>query len=70
MKNNVGSMDKIIRFIVALVAIWAGYSLVANPWNYVLYVVAALLVITAFVSTCPLWLITGVSTIKSTKEGD
>ena len=70
MKKNVGSIDKVIRFIVALVAIWAGYSLVPNPWNYVLYGVAAIMVITAFTSTCPIWLATGINTIKSTKKSD
>ncbi len=70
MKKNVGSIDKIIRFIVALVAIWAGYSLVSSPWNYVLYIVAIIMVITAFISTCPIWLITGINTIKSSKKGD
>ena len=70
MKKNVGSIDRIIRFIVALVAIWAGYSLVSNPWNYVLYIVAIIMVVTAFISTCPIWLITGINTIKSTKKRD
>jgi len=70
MKKNVGNIDKIIRFIVALVAIWAGYSLVSSPWNYVLYIVAIIMVITAFISTCPIWLITGINTIKSSKKGD
>lgn len=70
MKKNVGSIDKVIRFIVALVAIWAGYDLVSSPWNYVLYAVAAIMVVTAFTSTCPIWMATGINTIKSTKKGD
>jgi len=68
MKKNVGSIDKIVRFIIAAVAIWAAYThQVASPWDYVLYAVAAIMVLTAFASTCPIWLVTGMNTIKSKK---
>jgi len=66
MKKNVGSIDKIVRFIVAAIAIWAAYTQqVASPWDYVLYGVAGLMVVTALVGTCPLWLVTGIKTLKS-----
>ncbi len=66
MKKNVGSIDKVVRFIVAAVAIWAAYThQVASPWDYVLYAVAGLMVVTALASTCPLWLVTGIRTLKS-----
>ena len=66
MKKNVGSIDKVVRFIVAAVAIWAAYThQVASPWDYVLYGVAVLMVVTALASTCPLWLVTGIKTLKS-----
>lgn len=66
MKKNVGNTDKLIRFIIALAAIWAAYTgLVENPWTYVLYAVAAIMVLTALTSTCPIWLVTGINTIKS-----
>ena len=46
MKSNVGSTDKIIRIIVAIIALYAAYTgMVASPWNYVLYVVAGIMVI-------------------------
>ena len=70
MKKNVGNIDKIVRFIVAAVAIWAAYThQVASPWDYVLYVVAAIMVITAVASTCPLWIIFGVDTLKAKLKG-
>jgi len=68
MKKNIGSIDKIIRFIVGAIVIWVAYTQVTSPWNYVLYGVAALAVITAFAGTCPTWLIFGVNTIKSKKK--
>ncbi|WP_157972942.1 YgaP family membrane protein [Aureibaculum luteum] len=66
MKKNVGSIDKIIRLIIAVVAIWAAYThQVASPWDYVLYAVAVIMILTALTSTCPIWLMTGISTLKS-----
>jgi len=66
MKKNVGSVDKIVRFIIAAVAIWAAYThQVESPWNYVLYAVAAIMILTAFVGTCPIWLATGMNTLKA-----
>ncbi len=66
MKKNVGSIDKIVRFLIAAVAIWAAYThQVASPWDYVLYAVAAIMILTALVGTCPIWLATGMNTLKS-----
>ncbi|QCX37043.1 DUF2892 domain-containing protein [Aureibaculum algae] len=65
MKKNVGSIDKIIRLIIAVVAIWAAYThQVASPWDYVLYAVAVIMILTALTSTCPIWLMTGINSIK------
>jgi len=70
MKKNVGSIDKIVRVLIAAVAIWAAYTQqVASPWDYVLYVVAAIMLITALMSTCPLWLVFGVNSIKAKLKG-
>jgi len=66
MKKNVGSIDKVVRFLIAAVAIWAAYThQVASPWDYVLYAVAAIMILTALVGTCPIWLATGMNTLKS-----
>lgn len=66
MKKNVGNIDKIVRLIAAAVAIWAAYThQVASPWDYVLYVVAAIMLITAVASTCPLWIIFRLDTLKA-----
>ncbi|MCK4561505.1 MAG: DUF2892 domain-containing protein [Flavobacteriaceae bacterium] len=65
MKKNVGSIDKIIRLLIAVVAIYAAYTgMVASPWNYVLYAVGAIMVGTSFMGSCPLFSIFGINTCK------
>ena len=65
MKNNVGSIDKIIRIIIAIVAFYFAYTgKVENPWNYMLYAVSAIMVLTAILGTCPLFTIFGINTCK------
>jgi len=65
MKKNVGSIDKIIRIIIALVAFYFTYNgEVASPWNYVLYVVGTMMLLTALMGTCPIFSLLGMSTNK------
>jgi len=65
MKKNVGSIDKIIRLIIAIVAVYASYTgMVASPWNYVLYAVAVIMLVTALSGSCPIFSIFGVSSSK------
>jgi len=66
MKKNVGSVDKIIRLIIAIVAIYVSYQgLVESPWNYVLYAIAGIMILTGLVGTCPIFSVLG---IKSNKK--
>ena len=65
MKKNIGSIDKVIRVIVAAIAIWVAYTgQVESPWDYVLYAVAGIMVITALASTCPIWMVCKINTSK------
>lgn len=69
MIKNVGSVDKVIRYIIAIVAIYIAYKgLVASPWDYVLYAVAAIMVLTALLSWCPIFLIFGLNSCKVKKQ--
>lgn len=61
MKSNVGNTDKIIRIIIGLGVIGAGFYY--NNWLGLLGFVPLL---TAFISFCPLYAIFGMSTKKST----
>jgi hypothetical protein len=65
MKKTVGSTDKIIRYIIAIVAIYVAYSgMVIAPWSYVLYAVAAIMILTGLTGFCPLYSIFGLNTCK------
>ena len=63
MKKNVGSTDRIIRVIIAIVAVWAAYTgKITSPWDNVLYVVGAIMAVTALFACCPLYNILGLKT--------
>lgn len=65
MKKTVGSSDKIIRYIIAIVAIYVAYSgMVMAPWSYVLYAVAAIMIITGLTGYCGLYSLFGINTHK------
>ncbi len=60
MKKTVGSTDKIVRTIIAVVAVVvAGFS---SVWGIVLVIVAAIMVVTASSGYCPIYSATGIST--------
>jgi len=59
MKKNVGTTDKIIRVVVALIIAVLGY--LYSPW---LYILTAILLITAATSYCGLYQLLGIKTTK------
>jgi hypothetical protein len=68
MKANMGSTDRIIRAIIAIV-IAALYftNVITGLLGIVLLVLAAIFLLTSFISFCPLYLPFGISTGKKTK---
>jgi hypothetical protein len=69
MKKNVGSIDKIIRLLLAaFFIILFVLNLVSGIFGYILLVLAVILILTSLFSFCPIWMIFGVKTCK-TKEG-
>jgi hypothetical protein len=68
MKANMGSTDRIIRAIIAIV-IAALYftNVITGLLGIVLLVLAAIFLLTSFISFCPLYLPFGISTRKKTK---
>ena len=65
MKKNMGSTDKIISLVFAI--IFAGLYLsgiVTGVFGYVLIALAAVFVLTSLVSFCPLYLPFGINTCK------
>jgi hypothetical protein len=59
MEKNVGSIDKVIRIILAVIIGALGYYY-QTWWG----LVALVPLVTAFIGVCPAWSIFGVSTCK------
>ena len=65
MKKNVGTIDKVIRIVVALLVVVLYFThVITGILAIVLLALAAVLVITALLSFCPIWTIFGLSTTK------
>ncbi len=56
MKQNMGKTDRIIRAVVGLLAIIASFLVSTLAWQIVLWVVAAIMLITASLGICLLYL--------------
>ncbi len=68
MKKNMGSIDKIIRIIiaVAIVALFLTH-VISGTLGIILLVLASIFVLTSFISFCPMYLPFGISTRKKEK---
>ena len=66
MKKNVGSIDKIVRIIIAVIAgYFAKTGVFEASWmQYALYAVSAIMILTAVVGTCPIYSVLGMKTNK------
>ena len=59
MKKNIGKIDKAARVILSLVFIYLGYMY--SAW---LYIIAAILILTAALGWCGIYRILGIKTCK------
>ncbi|MBY6129586.1 DUF2892 domain-containing protein [Qipengyuania aquimaris] len=65
MTKNMGSLDKTVRLIAAVVLIaLAATGTISGVFAIAAYVVAAIFVVTSFVSVCPAYLPFGINTRK------
>ncbi|MCH6232829.1 YgaP family membrane protein [Cognataquiflexum rubidum] len=68
MKKNMGTTDRIIRTIIALIAAYLYFGgIVTGTLGIVLVVVAAVFLLTSLVSFCPLYSIVGLNTCSVKK---
>ena len=68
MKKNMGSADRLIRTIIALIIVVLFLmNYLPGTLGIVLMVIAAILVLTSLVSFCPLYAIFGFSTAPKKK---
>jgi hypothetical protein len=66
LETNQAPIDRIIRIVLGIALAGVGIAgLVAAPWLYVVWVVAAIALVTGIVGFCPLYALLHVST-KST----
>ncbi len=71
MKSNIGSIDKIIRILIAAIILVLYFTnIISGTVAIVLFIVAAILLITAFINFCPIWHFLGISTKKSSINSD
>ncbi|KQC30373.1 YgaP family membrane protein [Flagellimonas eckloniae] len=68
MKKNMGNIDRIIRFVVAvIVAVLFYQNVISGTLGYVLLALAGVFLVTSFVSFCPLYTLVGLNTCKVKK---
>ena len=63
MQHNTGNADRIVRVLLAI-AFTAGGILAGGTLGIVLFVMAAVMLVTAAVGFCPLYRLVGVDTCK------
>jgi hypothetical protein len=65
MKKNMGTIDKAIRILVAMVVVVLYFThIIAGTLAIILLLLAGIFVVTSFLSFCPLYLPFGLSTKK------
>ncbi len=68
MKANMGSTDKVIRILAAiLIGVLYFTQLISGTTAIILLILAGIFIITSFISFCPLYLPFGISTKPKAK---
>jgi hypothetical protein len=69
MKKNMGTIDKVIRILIALVIIVLyATNVITGTLGIILLIVTALFILTSFLGFCPGYLLFGLSTNKKEVE--
>jgi hypothetical protein len=65
MKKNVGTIDKTIRILIAVVMVILYFThVISGVAGIILLALSAVLVVTSLLSFCPIWQAFGLSTTK------
>ncbi|MFC1619264.1 DUF2892 domain-containing protein [Candidatus Neomarinimicrobiota bacterium] len=71
MKINMGSVDRIIRVILAVVfGVLILLGIVKGVLAWILGILGVIFLVTSLLSRCPLYLPLGISTMKKTTGGE
>lgn len=66
MTKNMGSTDRIIRTIIAIVALYLYFSgIVTGVFGILLIIISAIFLLTSLVSFCPLYTLFGIKSCKA-----
>lgn len=69
MKINMGTLDRILRFAIALsIPVLFYLDVITGNWATVLLVLAAVFLITSFIGSCPLYIPFSINTRKKRKQ--
>lgn len=69
MKKNMGSVDRVLRLIIAAVFVLLfATKVVTGTFGIILLVLAAVFVATSILSVCPLYLLLGLSTARKEEK--
>ncbi|MEO9210247.1 MAG: DUF2892 domain-containing protein [Ginsengibacter sp.] len=69
MKANIGTIDKTVRILLAALVLGLFIThVISGTLAIILFIVAAVLLITAFINFCPIWHFMGISTKKKSIE--
>lgn len=69
MKANIGTIDKIARILIGLLLIALFiFKVLSGTAGLILVIVAAVLLLTAFINFCPIWHVLGISTRKKNEQ--
>ena len=55
MKKNMGNIDRLTRVVIGIIAIILALFFVDGVWGIVLWIVAAIMLVTALFMRCPLY---------------
>jgi len=65
MKKNMGSIDRTLRLLVAvLFVVLYATEVITGTWGIIVMVLAIIFAVTGFIGFCPLYLPFGISTMK------
>ncbi len=65
MKKNVGTIDKVIRILIAVIVVVLYFTnVISGTLGIILLALSAIFVVTSLFSFCPIWKVLGLSTRK------
>ena len=69
MEKNMGSADRIIRMIVAaIIVVLYMTKIISGTTGIILIALAAVFLLTSFISFCPLYRVAGLSSLRKKKN--